>query len=221
MAIDVGVGDVFLVRPSYRLGDTVAMNVLHYDVKQVNDASTGLPAAIRVPLQPVAATLAQTFAAALFNGWKGLASSSVSMRDLALQSVYPSPRSILYTHLMAAGSIGEVDDEALPLQDSPTITKRSVFGERWGIGRTFVVGIAESAQVNGILQPDAIGKINDFADVIGAPITMTAGGYTFQFRPVLYSKPAAGGVRVTPIIDSELSDDVIKTQRRRRPGKGM
>jgi hypothetical protein len=111
------------------------------------------------------------------------------------------------------------------MQDAVTLLKQTGIGERWGQGRMFVPGIPELHAEGGRITPTAIGHLGDLWNLIPTFFLVSDGTYDTQLAPVLYSPEHAVDEviipeRVTPITAGALSDDVIKTQRRRRPGKG-
>lgn len=221
MATDVGVGDVIEVVPTFSSSSGTAINSLLYLVTRVIDNTSTLPAAIRVPIRDVAPDLAAEFFDNIAGGWAPGASAGVSLVGLGFQSVRPTPRSLQFNHVPSAPVPGTVAGDMMPLQDSPTIVKRTEFGTRWGVGRTFFVGLAESQQEAGVLNAAGVNSVQNYADTIGSEQTYTAGGYAFTFRLCLYGGPTGGTPEARTVLDCELSDRVIKTQRRRRPGKGQ
>lgn len=220
MAVDLAQGDVLEVRLAFQSPASRAYNILHYQVASVTVNATSLPAAIRIPLTPQVNQLGPDVLSAFGEAWKSLASNEVLMTDVTIQSVYIDPRSRPFTYTPAAEIRGTIDDDCLPLQDCPTILKRTLIGQRWGLGRVFVPGVPETGQNDGILTNALVDSLNDYSDVFANLFTVNDGTYTTVYRPVLYTPQAGVAPRVTVITDAELSDRVLKTQRRRRPGKG-
>jgi len=222
MAVSVHEGDVITARLNFRdEAGNQAFNLLHYRLRLVTVAGGGLYpgedwADVGVPL-----------ATAIFDmlapDWEGLASQQVTMTGVTVQDIYPAPRSRAFTYTPAGGIQGDQLFDALPLQDAPTILKRSVFGERWGLGRIFVVGMAENHQAAGRLTAPGMAFLEAWCAVLANEVQITVGANTFFFRPTLFSPNSGPGgtARTTEITTIEPSDDVIKTQRRRRPGKGI
>jgi hypothetical protein len=221
MATDFGVGDILTVRLEFKNADSVAYNLLHYKVQNVTDDSSGLPAAVRFNFDLIAPNINTSMFGVWGGAWAPAASEEVDMTGVTTQSVSPAPRSRPYTYVAPAPQPGVWAGDSLPLQDTPTILKQTAFGQRWGLGRMFFVGLAEGAQDKGIVIGIAVGNLNDFALQAKASVTVDNGTYTAQLQPVLYSRASTGLERITPITGARLSDTIIKTQRRRRPGKGI
>lgn len=218
MAIDVSVGDVLQVNLLFGLVDReeIAMNVLHYQVKSIMDGP--LPAPTALPVSTVLPAMNAAMFASISTVWADLASNQVEMNGIKSQSIYPAPKSAPFTYTPTAVP-GTIVSEALPLQDTPTILKRTIYGTKWGLGRVFVVGLPESGQAEGQMTNAQEVLVADLAFELKQQVTFVAGAYTYTLQPVLWSLNSSGH-RITEIVDMVLSDDVIKTQRRRRPGKG-
>lgn len=221
MSTAIGEGDVLQVRLEYRAGDTVAYNILHYEFDDLTVIATGLPPATFVPFEDLVGSILTEVANHFRPDWQAIASNTVQYTGVTVQSIHPAPRSRPYTGGLLAPASGEVIDEALPLQDSVTILKRSPVGERWGLGRAYVVGLPESSQVGGVLAAGLVPFFTAFADKFAASIPVVAPLYSFDLDPILFARLEGGDVRKTPITDAALSNDTLKTQRRRRPGKGI
>lgn len=220
MPADFKVGDVIQFRMEFGDGSDVAFNIMHWRVKSVVVTATGLPPATSVPFADVAEDLAQDVFDMFATAWANFASANVIATACTAQSVYPGIRSIPYTYTPAASVPGVAPGDALPMQDTPTILKKSDVGQRWGLGRIFIAGIPESGQNGGILTDATALSINGLAGVLEIFAGGTADVYTYQVEPVLFGK-IEGGHRVTVIKNFALSDKILKTQRRRRPGKGI
>lgn len=216
-----GNGDVIMVRLNYSLDGNFAFNVLHYQIA----AFSGVLPGPFTTLALIGESAEQLWGAT----WAAGASNQVSFLGASTQRVYPTPRSKLVTFSAEFPIQGDIVSEALPLQDSPTIIKDTDFGERWGLGRVFYVGVPESMANNGSVIVGATrtalnalaAKLNDNLDVIGD-------GWTMTLNPVLYHAATAATVdkpatatRITKIVGGHVNDNVIKSMRSRRPGKGI
>lgn len=222
MSVNITLGDIIEVRLEFGAlnDDSRLYNVLHYRVDNLTVVSTGLPPAVAVPYSAMAPAFAADVFATLSPEWAPTASQDCAFLGVTTQDVHPSPRSRPYTYTAVDPVPGTVTSEMLPAQDCPTILKKTLYGERWGLGRMFLVGTAETGQDTGILNPAAVDAIADFADVLDTVFTSTNGTYSARFTPVLFSDADPANVRINFIDQWVLSDQVIKTQRRRRPGKG-
>lgn len=220
MSVPMTTGDIVSIRLEYKLGTDTAYNVLHYSLQNITNPSTGLPLATTVDpsiyLPMFASQAFDRFSAS----WKIPASNEVMMTGVTAQDVFPLPRSRPYTYVPGGPVLGAIVDDALPLQDSPTILKETNVGMRWGLGRVFYVGLPESAQDSGILNPAAITQMATFISDLAGQFVFGDAGAHLQFIPCLFSI-AGPTTRMTPITSTKLSDNVIKVQKRRRPGKGI
>jgi hypothetical protein len=222
MALETNVGDVVSVRLEFADANAnKAFNVLHYRLRDVEVPGGGLFAG--EDFAAVAPGLAMGLGLALRTGWSAFASQDVKMTGVTVQNLHPLPKSAQYTSTFAAPFPGEHEDHALPLQDAPTLLKRTAHGSKWGIGRVFVVGLAEASQNAGIIEPGIIPTINAWATDLGDEFNHVVNGNTFHWRPCLFSGPLpnGGAPRILDFVQIVLSDNVLKTQRRRRPGKGI
>lgn len=228
MSVNISTNDIIQLRLNFFLGADAAYNILHYQINAINEQGTNLPVAVAAPAEAVLPEMASNLGQYMLGFWKEIASSDVEMQSVTVQDVYPSPRSIPFTFTFNGGNIGLRSANALPLQDSPTIVKRTRFGQKWGIGRVFAVGIAEEDQDDGFLGAAVIDSLNTWAGAIASGHVVPVNGVNYGLIPVLYhaatpakdDKPATP-TRITPIVAAELSDPRLKTQRRRRPGKGI
>lgn len=200
------------------LGD-VALNVLHYQVKNITVSASGLPSAIAIPWEAFGIAAGQVFYEQMGDTWKAFASEDVVMDGVEVQKVYGSPRSNPMNYTPVDLTSGVILGDALPMQDSVTVLKRTGFGERWGQGRVFVTGIPELHAEGGRLIPAGVTNLASFIDKLFNTFTVSDGTYDTTLIPVLYQKSLTS-LRITPITNCVLSNNIIKTQRRRRPGKG-
>lgn len=222
MAVELNLQDVVAVRLNFRDSlQTTAYNVLHYRLANAVVAGGGeFDGADFAEIGPSLAENAFTILAA---NWADAASSRVNCTGTSVWNVWPLPRSAGYHHVPVNPTSGTVIGDALPLQDSATILKRTAFGARWGLGRLFFVGLGESQQADGVLTAGAVADINTFAAALALVLDFTVAGVTYSFVPVLHSitKPPVVTASTHNIISFDLSDPILKTQRRRRPGKGI
>jgi len=197
-----------------------AFNILHYRVASITDETSGLPSAISPPADTILPSMALAAYTALAQGWTNCGSAQVGVMNATVQKVHPTPRSEEYVYLPPEPVIGDIVGAALPMQDSVTLLKRTGFGERWGMGRLFVAGIPEASQTNGRLDPAALANYQAFGDAMMSNIGSSGSGVNVSWKPVLYHKDGAT-LRVNDLTRVVLSNDVIKAQKRRRPGKGI
>lgn len=228
MAVNVVTNDIVTARLEFLLGTDVGYNVLHYRIIGVDVISSGLPSAIAVPFDAMANEMAQAVYETFDDPWKLIASQDVVFTGVTVQDIYPAPRSRPYTYLPVAAVNGLIVSEALPFQDTLTVLKKSIYGERWGLGRVFICGLAESQQAGGNITIGSRSDLIAFSHFFNDTIVFDAGDYRITIQPVLFQEikegdpPVGTGVfRTTPILHSEIDSWSLKTQRRRRPGKGI
>lgn len=220
MGTNFETGNVISARFEYYNGESRCFNMAHWRLTNVLVTATGLPPAVTIPFVSVAGDFAADLYAMWSTPWASLASIQWSMTGVTVQNIHPAPRSLPVSYVPSGALSGEVVDDALPAQDTATILRKTDFGERWGMGRIFIPGLAENQQNNGVINPAGTGGLTTLANTIQAFASGTVGPYTYQVEPVLFGK-ADGGPRINPIRQHVLSDNVLKTQRRRRPGKGI
>ena len=215
MSLVIAAGDLLNVRLNYDLEDYAdrAFNVLHYRVA----TSVGTPPAMSVALAAIGQEMFAKWSAL----WKAAASEEVRMAGVTVCDVFPLPRSVATTYTPGAPVAGVQASEAIPLQDSPTLLKKTDVGMRWGQGRLFYVGIPESGQHEGILEPATASLLNTMGVALADTVNASSGGWSCSLTPVLCRGPEDNPVSITPITSGRLSDVIIKSQKRRRPGKGI
>lgn len=213
MAIVLQAGDLLNVQHVFtNTKSATAINVLHYRV----GSFTGVVPAMPDFLAAVANQLGQAFV----DQWKQSASNEVKFVNTRATNVFPLPRSV-GVNWVPAQIPGQLTSEALPLQDTVTILKRTNVGSRWGLGRIYITGLAEEQQDSGVLTAAAKLAMQNLADQLQATPTITAPTWSAVLNPCLVRGREDNPVSITNIIRWELSNDILKTQRRRRPGKGI
>lgn len=214
MAITFGLDDILMVRLNFDLitRPDFAMNVLHYRIA----ALTGAPPTISQGLGAIAQAMYDKFSPA----WANIASEEVAFRSVTAQSTSPAPKSVAVTYSPGVPRVGDVGGESMPLQDAPTLLKKTDLGSRKGLGRLFFVGLAETLSASGFVSIGGVGGLTTFAELLDDNVPATLGGWSVTLAPVLVSGPDTAPTLVTPIRQGILSNAILKTQRRRRPGKG-
>lgn len=214
MAIVIGTGNVISVRLGYKIDPLpdAAFNILHYQV----GVSAGTPPAISAALAAIGTAMLAKWGPL----WSPSAGNDVEMAGVTVTDVFPLPRSVAVTTVPGSPIPGGSTDEALPLQDAPTLLKTTDVGNRWGMGRLFYVGLSEEFADAGNVTAGQVASLNTMAAAFNDQVVVTSGGWTATLIPILVSGPEDNPVRLTPITGGRLSDTVIKSQLRRRPGKG-
>lgn len=190
-----------------------AINVLHYRVGSISG--------VQPTQNDFLGTTAQAVADQYLAVWAPTASDQVSITNTRATNVFPLPRSVGVNYIFPAPEPGAVASEAIPLQDAVTILKRTAVGNRWGLGRVFVTGCPENAQANGIISNGQRTLYNALAAWLGAALAVTGSGWTAVLNPCLKRGPDDNPISITNVLSCEVSNNIIKTQRRRRPGKGI
>lgn len=221
MPLSLPTNSVITVRHEYALYSDRAFNVMHYRFVNATVIDTGLPAAVEIPAAPALSAAAETFATVFSPLWAAAASNQVTYTGCTVQKTFPGDRTTPYHYQLGDALAGDVAGDALPLQDSATILKRTDYGQRWGLGRFFYVGLAESEQQQGILQPTTVTALGILASQLQSAYVIDDGTYQTTWRPVVTNVPTTGYPRVNDVLTCELSNNIVKSQRRRRPGKGI
>lgn len=172
-------------------------------------------------MEQVGGVIAETVMGHVVEEWQATAANTVVMSGASCQHVWPIPKSRRYNYIPPEQAAGTIASDPMPLQDSACLVKRSAFGQRWGIGRLFHVGLPENGQSGGRLNPALVSAINDFGESLEEAISVATPDYTYTLVPVLPAYDAMGIPRKLQILEVTLTNDIIKTQRRRRPGKGI
>lgn len=221
MSIAMAVGDVAEVRMNTTDGQSQIFNILHYTLHSISSTDPG-PPPVALDADDFLPALAGEVYSELAGDWASCTPESWKYLGNTAQSVWPDPRSRPYNHFPAVPNEGTIVSHSLPAQDSATLLKKSVFGQRWGLGRFFFSGIPESMQDTGILSDPYIILLQAFCNELQEGISVTVGAVTGIWLPVLFGPGDTPDTRrITAITEVDVSDNVIKTQRRRRPGKGI
>lgn len=217
----MAVGDVCEVRLNTGDGLSQFFNILHYELQGISDSAPGPPPTV-LDASDFLGLLATSVFTNLEPDWSAATPTTQRFYGVTAQSIYPDPRSRPYNYFPVAPGEGVVEAESLPGQDCATLLKKSVFGNRWGLGRFFFSGIPESFQENGIMSDPYVILLQAFCDELNEGYAINVGTVTGTWAPILFGPgDAPGTVRKTAIVEVDVSDNVIKTQRRRRPGKGI
>jgi len=221
--MEVPLNSVCTVRVEYGVdtSDDLAFNLLHYQLHSATVISTGLPMATSPVSDFVLPALAQGLATNWAAAWELFGSQEVFIRGATAQKVYPGDRSTPYNYSFGVPVSGDQAQESLPMQDAVTILKTTGIGQRWGMGRVFVPGIPEGFARNGRITDAGALALGDLISLVDDNLTCTDGTNSYLFYPVVTNVPTTGFPRVNRVTTARLSDTVIKTQRRRRPGKGV
>lgn len=221
MALFLNVDDVVTVRVNSSDGQSQIFNVLHYKCVALINTVTGLPA----PNQPnnqFLPELGDSFLNGMLADWQAASSVGMSLNGCTVQNEYPDVPSAAFTVNLPAPEVGLIAGDMLPAQDCVTILKKTSVGARWGLGRYFHSGIPESEQQKGTITVAYNTLVQAYADKLEDLVVVTIGNVRAEFQACLFGEPAPPLLpRITLISRFEVSDRVIKTQRRRRPGKGI
>lgn len=213
MALSITLNDIIMVRLNYKLAGDTAYNVLHYRLQAIPVTTT--------PFLPALAEIAETMYTAWSDVWSPGASELVTMDGVTVQSL-TGDKSIPVTYRPTVPTPGGLDGEPLPLQDSWTALKRGRMASRHGLGRAFFVGLTETVQVGGVITDNGQKVLlTAFASKLKDNVTVSVPEGNIVCDPVITSGPQA---KVGLGVGVELGlpgDWVIKSQRRRRPGKGI
>lgn len=214
MATTLADDDLLTVRLNFSSnGRTDRMlNVLHYQIRGL----VGAPPNLVTGLSEIATAVFDH----LDGPWADFASSATVFENVSVTNVFPLPRSVTITAAPGPGVPGDVLSDPIPTQDAPTILKRTDFGARWGLGRIFVTGTPESGQDAGILTGGQLALLNALATQLEEAVVVVGTGFTCSLDLCLLRGPEDNPISITKVLRCEASDAVLKTQRRRRPGKG-
>lgn len=217
MSLTIASGDVLAVKMIFQVpAQANAFNILHYQIGSITGTPPDLPTGL--------GTIGQAVYDAFKSAWAAIADATCSLRIVQVSSEWPLPRSVSWNYVPGSPQMGAVaSSEPMPAQDSITVVKRTGVGQRWGIGRVYLVGFAESQHEDGKLTAGALANVNTLAGKYDDHIVITAAGWGCTLSPVLFSKtkPPVVTARITPILSTATSDDIFKHQKRRRPGKGI
>lgn len=214
MALTFSNGDILKTRLEFNGPGGRGYNVLYYRI--ITTPAT----------QPALLSGLTLIGEAIYNHfkdkWKAGANVSASMLNCVAQSVYPAPRSapVTYTPLVTTG--GVITGEALPTQDSWTGIKRSRVGIRQGVGRTFFFGLSESSQTNGRIEDGAtLIALREWAEALADEIIVSTPGGPMEIQPVVCGANVEATGTAYAVELGIPGDNIVKSQRRRRPGKGI
>lgn len=221
MSVPMVLNDVVTMRLNSTDGVSQIFNVLHYRVVQITSSSPGPPPTNVDPLTFLP-KLAQVLYQTIQDTWSDCSSAGMKFTGVTAQDLFPSPASAQYSYTDPVGTLGAVAGDMLPTQDCVTILKKTGYGTRWGLGRYFHSGIPESVQQKGVITDAYRGDVQAYADKLALSVSVTIAGVQVVMQPNLWSfRGVPFPVRDTLIGTWVVSDNVIKTQRRRRPGKGI
>lgn len=214
MGLAISSGDLLTVVLKFINGSQgFGYNVLHYNIGTLSGPTPALATGM--------AAIGQAIYDNFKTEWANASSTAATFLNVSIANAFPLPRSTQIVYQPATPTVGVVTGDLMPGQDCITVLKRTAVGERWGLGRAFVPGMSEGSNNGGRLTAGAITLYAALAPKYSNQINGVLGGWSFNIYPILLNGPEGAPTARTQIITSELSNDVIKTQRRRRPGKGI
>jgi len=220
MSLTLNLHDIITVRLEYE--DALlnkAFNILHYRLFEVSGGPGGLWAGESMftagPL--IAEEMMNHFSA----DWSNTAAQDITMSGVTVQDIWPLPKSRQYTFTPPAPIAGSIVSDPLPMQDAVTILKRGEEASRKSLGRAYIPGVPETGQDGGVLTDPQRALYDTLAVKFELVVPVLVGGWTLNFYPVLFNPDELPAPEIRHIMDCDVSDNVIKTQRRRRPGKGI
>lgn len=221
MSVPMVLNDVLTMRVNSTDGISQIFNVLHYRVVSITLTGAGPPPA-SVDNTTFLPVMAQNLYQKIQDTWSDCSSAGMKLVGITAQNLFPAPASAQLSYTDPVGTLGAVAGDMLPAQDCLTILKKTGYGTRWGLGRYFHSGIPESVQQKGIVTAGYLGDVQAFANKLAESVVATIGGVRVEAQPNLWSfRGVPFPVRDTLIANWLVSDTTVKTQRRRRPGKGI
>lgn len=197
-------------------------NLLHWRCAAITDTATGLPAAVTIPFASVAPEIAEEIYDLGAVAWANAASNLALFTGVTIQDIAPTPKSFAYSYQHSPPTAGAIVSDMLPAQDTVSIKKITALAGRPFLGRMFFYGLPESMCSQGQINDELLVLINIFGGQYDNPVIFTAGAWNIELRPVLYHGTDSSGVPLyTNIVGFDLTDKTIKSQKRRRPGKGI
>jgi len=222
MSLEFGDGDIIAYRMDSTIGQSNCFNLFHFKVKNTTVVASGLPAPVRFSFSAAAAAIIDGVSAEYSDEWKAASSNELFLVSGHAQSLWPYPASRQYHELFDPPGQGTIVSQSIPAQDAATLVRRGAAAGRDQVGRSFVSGCPELGQSNGIMTDAQVLLYNALAVAFSGSIHCSNGEYEWDLVPVLAKElPEHGGWQGIPIVDVQLSDPTLKTQRRRRPGKGV
>lgn len=220
MSAVLHLNDVITVRLEYQ--DALlnkAFNILHYSLKEVGGGPGGLWAG--ESMFTAGPLIAEEMMNIFSPEWSNCSAQDIAMSGVTVQNIFPGTPSRAYTFTPPAPIAGSIVSDPLPMQDAVTILKRGELATRKHLGRVFIPGIPETGQDGGILTDPQRVLYNALAAKFEQVVPVLVGGWNLQFYPTLFNPSELPAPLQRAIFDCDVSDNVIKTQRRRRPGKGI
>lgn len=214
MSTTFAIGDLLTARLNFSLTGLpdVALNVLHYSVTSLSGAPTDIFDAL--------SNCGEAIHEHFFDAWAAAASQDVEFESVTVTDVHPTPRSTSVTFTGIGDVAGTIVSPTMPLQNAPTILKKTALGGRKGYGRLFFVGWPQGWQTGGIINAERINDLDNMASKVSSTISVAGTGWTAVLTPVLVNGPEDSPNLLTVIKQASLASEVLRAQRRRQPGKG-
>lgn len=190
------IGDVILARFNARFDGEPVMNSLAF--VSVGFDEPGFDAMANQLHIELAAALGLDGGA---GGWIDGLSVQYNLVSMQYQDVVPGTAPMVE---IAVGQPGTVaDEDAMPPNDSLTLTLRSAFKGQGGRGRIFLTGFAEGSANGGYWEAGA----QDYASAIGSALLTNFGEEgSGNFRLVVLHRYSNGGVRGAPSVKLEVPE---------------
>jgi len=147
---------------------------------------------------------------------QGLMSPDVTFVEMRCQPIWPA-RYQPIIRVFAGGTVGTRAGTSLPPNTAATLSKKTIFATRWGIGSIHLpAGVVADTQVSGLWTNGMMTNLNGLAAQWA--VNWNSGNFTYNFKPILWSK--AVPARMTPLTQV-IPQSTIRTERRRTVGRGI
>lgn len=221
MALSIAEGTILEARLEYRgPANQIAFNILHYAASSViKTAQPGQQTS--VDMVEAGPEIANQIFQTLSGIWQPAASDECQMTGVTVKALYPLPLGRNYTYVPAIPVSGTETTEPLPLQDTVTLVKKTAFAGRREVGRLFFVGLVEGQQSGGIVNPAAVSEINAFGNSLVADLDIATDDFVINLYPCLWHTVPNEPAVIHRVIECQMGDNRVKSQRRRRVGNGM
>ena len=168
--------------------------------------------AVIIPTPSQLNELATNFFAAISSSWGNLHSATVSADSVTARDISEAGRSI-GSYTVPAPHFGNITGDATPANAACCITWATGIAARYGRGRTYLCGIAESQQTLSRVNSPYLVNAAIFANVVAA-FTNTGGAIACQLAVASFVHEQ------TILVNAFRVNDVIDSQRRRLIGRG-
>jgi len=185
-------------------------NVRHYRVSLISGGS---------PTAEQQESALISISSQITTAMKNCASNEWALYGQKCQRVWPVPRTV-GTYSSGNAGAGAVSENSLPSEVTAVVKLKTAFAGRKYRGRMYMAGVPVTFETDSLITGAGQTLYNTLSSVLDGVLGIAVGGISYEFTPIILHRSAPG--TWTDILNTTgLVDPILRSQRRRQPGKGQ